>query len=74
MENGDIYVGSMKEGRMFDIQGKYKWVDGQIYEGQFRDGMPNGQGKETYPSGNSYIGDFVDGTYHGKGMFKWAEG
>ena len=73
MENGDVYTGSMKNGKMSGI-GQYKWVDGQVYQGEYVDGVENGKGKATYPSGNTYVGDFLDRHFHGKGHFVWSNG
>jgi 1-phosphatidylinositol-4-phosphate 5-kinase len=39
----------------------YKWADGQVYEGEYRDGKSNGQGTHKWPSGEIYQGEFKDG-------------
>lgn len=42
-------------------QGKQKYSDGGIYEGQFKDNARNGQGTITYPNNNtSYKGLWLD--------------
>ena len=38
-----------------------------IYEGDFKEGKPNGIGKCVYDNGNYYIGEFLNGIRHGKG-------
>jgi len=32
-----------------------------MYEGEWKNGFPNGQGTETYPNGGKYVGEFKDG-------------
>ena len=36
----------------FHGKGTFIWKDGYYYEGEFRDGTPNGQGTETLPNGH----------------------
>lgn len=38
--------------------GKYRFNDGRIYEGQWRDGKQDGKGKMIYPDGVA-----LDGTW-----------
>ena len=73
MENGDVYIGDMVDNK-FSGKGKYKWVDGQLYQGEYRDGMEQGTGMELYPSGNAYFGEFADSNFNGKGTYKWLTG
>jgi hypothetical protein len=40
---GHKYVGGFKEGKMFG-RGRYDWVDGIAYEGEFRDNVAEGTG------------------------------
>ena len=40
---------------------------GDIYKGEFRNGMFNGKGTFTFQDGEKYVGDFIDGTYNGQG-------
>ena len=39
----------------------YKHADGEVYEGEYRDGKENGQGTYKWPSGAIYQGEFKDG-------------
>jgi hypothetical protein len=55
-------------------KGKYTWLDGVMYEGDFVDDIRSGKGKYTWASGNVYEGDFVDGIRTGKGKYTWANG
>ena len=45
------------------------------YEGEIKNGLPNGQGKITYhnPYG-FYEGEWKDGKKHGQGTFTWSDG
>ena len=50
-------------------QGTLTSADGmRKYEGEFKDGLPNGQGTLTLPDGARYEGDFKDGVRHGQGI------
>jgi len=44
------------------------------YEGDLRDGKPNGRGVETSGRGDRYEGGFRDGKWHGHGVLSWASG
>jgi len=42
---------------------------GGLYEGEFKDGIPNGKGKITRPNGDIYEGEMKDGKRDGYGIF-----
>ena len=44
------------------------------YEGDIRNGKPNGQGTITYPDGRKYVGEFKDEEFHGKGTMTRTDG
>ena len=48
-------------------------VDGDIYEGDVKDGVRTGQGRLERRGGAWYQGDFLDGQMHGKGTYSWAD-
>ena len=61
------------------------WFDrGEEYDGNWVNGIQNGEGTHTwfskrvaisqYPIRNEYIGNFVDGLRHGYGVFYYASG
>ena len=55
--------------------GKHTGPDGDVYEGQWRDGKLHGQGKLTSLSGEVvYEGEWRDGKFHGQGKMKWSNG
>lgn len=37
--------------------GIFKWPDGRVYEGEYKDDMKDGIGKMIWPNGNSYNGE-----------------
>ena len=42
-------------------KGKYSYADGNVYEGDWKDGKKHGKGKYSWASGDVYEGDvFVD--------------
>ena len=53
----------------FEI-GTYMWSDGRKYEGDFKDGKPNGFGFMIFPNGRSkYEGEWKNGLQNGKGTW-----
>lgn len=40
--------------------GVYKWANGKVYEGYWKDNKMNGKGKVQYPDKSSYEGDFKE--------------
>lgn len=44
------------------------------YEGEFRDGQPNGFGVYLFPDGRRYEGQFVDGRVNGRARYYFANG
>ena len=56
------------------IVGNTYTTDVLKYEGEIRDGQPNGKGVITFNWGDSYAGDVVNATPHGDGMMKYVDG
>jgi hypothetical protein len=54
--------------------GEYKWWDGTIYKGSFKNGFPHGKGKETKPDGTVHEGDFFQNYKHGNFTTFYNEG
>jgi len=58
----------------------YKWMgfgDKDIhpkYQGQLKDGKPNGLGIITFPSGEKYVGSWENGKKNGEGTLFWGGG
>ena len=46
-------------------------VSGDIYEGEWLNGMKNGEGEYCFGNGDHYVGSFYQGMRHGKGYYKW---
>ena len=56
---------------------KVAYVSGNdegTYEGEWKDGQPNGQGTWTAPSGSNYVGEWKDGNRHGQGTLTYSTG
>lgn len=54
--------------------GTFTYEDGHTYEGEIRDGLPNGSGVITFPSGERYEGEVLDGKRDGLGVNFFANG
>ena len=67
-QNGDVYEGIMFKGKM-NGWGKYTYAsNGQIYIGDFVNGVKRGNGKIIYPNGKIYEGKFINGVPQGQGI------
>ena len=51
-----------------------KESQGDILEGEWRDGGLNGKGNYLYANGNKYVGEFKDSFFHGQGVYSWNSG
>ena len=56
------------------VQGIYILSDGSKYEGEFKDGILNGQGTKTWPNGQKYVGEFRNGKFNGQGTLTSPDG
>lgn len=66
-----VYQGRWLSGNYRDGQGKLRQLDGTVYEGHFKDGLPHDLGSFTFPNGDTYEGEFKDGFPYGNGTYIW---
>ena len=59
----------MRHGR-----GVYRYADGDVYEGDYKDNEMHGRGVYRYTSGAVYEGDWKDDKRHGQGVHRYADG
>lgn len=71
---GDIPAGVCEEGDCVNGKGTYRYADGIVYKGQFREGRRHGEGVFTLPNGDTYSGQFADDVYNGFGVFRFTDG
>ncbi|GMH00282.1 hypothetical protein Nepgr_002121 [Nepenthes gracilis] len=72
LPTGDLYIGTFL-GSVPHGSGKYLWVDGCMYEGEWKKGKAYGKGKFSWPSGATYEGEFKSGRMEGYGTFTGAD-
>ena len=72
--NGSHYLGYFKEDYFQDGLGKSINLDGNIYFGQFKQGIANGIGHFTTKSGNKFKGYWVDNKLDGFGIVSLEKG
>lgn len=56
------------------VEGQLNYEDGEIYTGEIKNGLPNGQGTFTWTDGDTYVGGFKDGAQDGQGTYTFANG
>jgi hypothetical protein len=54
--------------------GTLRYVGGNEYSGDFKDGLPHGNGVMKYASGAKYEGAFDKGQKHGRGVYTYKSG
>ncbi len=55
------------------VFGRIFFINGDIYEGEMRNSVPDGKGKIIFANGELYKGDFKQGEMTGKGMFIFSD-
>ena len=55
-------------------RGRYAWVDGKVYEGEWDKDEMHGSGVYVLPEGRKYVGEFVRGKKQGQGKMEESEG
>ena len=55
-------------------KGKYTTIDGDVFEGEYRDNQPHGDGTKLWITGAKYTGGWKRGKEHGFGRWESAEG
>ena len=53
---------------------RHVYPNGDVYEGEMKNGLRDGRGKCSYKSGSVYEGEFKDDKRHGKGICRFANG
>ena len=54
--------------------GKYTYLDGEKYEGDWRNGKYHGQGTYTWKDGQKYEGEWDNGKRTGRGKMNFPDG
>lgn len=71
--NGEYYNGQCTD-NFTHGQGKYLWIDGCMYVGEWCKGKAMGRGTFSWPSGATYEGNFNNGYIHGTGTYTGPNG
>ncbi len=73
------YTGEWKSNKPYR-QGSFSYEDADnsdnsfVYEGEWEDGLANGQGTMTWANDAVYEGEFAGGKRNGQGTYTWADG
>lgn len=52
--------------------GVYKFLNGTLYLGEFKNSRKNGVGYEKYNNGEEYYGEYLNNNRNGYGIYDWA--
>jgi len=76
---GVLYVGE-RNGKFGYFTEKWEGLENEDnrdigkYEGEIKNGFPNGQGTLTLSDGEKYVGEFTYGVFHGQGILTYPNG
>ena len=68
------YDGERNAAGQMHGRGVYRYADGSVYEGDFKDGKKHGLGMDRYADGAVYEGDWKDDKMHGRGVCRYPSG
>ena len=69
-EDGSKYLGTWNpKTNQREGVGIFTRKDRYIYEGLWKNDIPNGKGRKISMNGNYYVGDFKDNDHDGKGIY-----
>ncbi len=68
------YTGYVSENQEPHGRGTLKVENGDVYEGEWRNGRRHGQGVYTWATGDLYTGPWNRNRRHGHGVFVWSDG
>lgn len=68
----DYYEGNLDE-NMQPIGFGKRYVEGSVYEGNFLNGMLDGEATYKKPNGENFKGNYLKGAIHGKGKIEFGE-
>ncbi len=69
VEKSELVAGKMDNGVGF-----YRWDDGNLYFGEWKDGKRNGLGIYVSGNGHYYLGDFNSDVINGEGLYLYPDG
>lgn len=75
--DGSTYKGGIKRGseyQIFDGHGRRAFPNGEVYEGEYKDGQRHGRGRYAYADGQVYDGYFRNNVKEGHGILWDAAG
>ena len=74
MNDGSMYQGEWKNGKMDGQEGTFTYADRAKYQGGFKNGEKDGQGTFIWAHGEVYHGEYKKGKMDGHGTYTWANG
>lgn len=53
---------------------QWRYSNGDVYQGQWRNNRPHGEGRYTTLRGDEYVGHFHNGRFQGQGSYRFSNG
>jgi tetratricopeptide (TPR) repeat protein len=72
--NGEEFHCTWHHGRAWNGRGRIKDDDGNLYEGDIREGQRHGNGRMTFINSDVYDGEWYHDQRHGFGNHRWTNG
>ena len=72
--DGSSYVGEVNVNEQYYGQGIRRFVNGDVYEGNWLGSLPSGQGVYTFANGRVYTGGYLEGRETGRGVLVFGKG
>ena len=71
-DDGSWYLGEIADS-LFNGYGKMVYSDSTIYEGNWKDGLWDGDGEVLFPDGDYYKGQFKEHQFSGYGIYLYSD-
>ena len=62
--------------KKYKRQGKfrYEYTNGDLFVGEYKDGLRHGHGTYSYSKGDKYVGEYKNNNQHGQGSYTYVKG
>lgn len=69
----NVFIGNFIEDERYG-KGMCLYAEGDVYDGEWENGVFNGKGTYKLNDGEMFVGEFMGGEYHGEGVLSFCNG